>query len=345
MNPLDVAIDHESGKYVIVIDASALKESSCLLRLFNKVVKGYRGNLNSNVIEFGTAFHIFRAILRRDGASAFGEGVRQAVEYYKTTEMITDPQKKYLTDVFLSVTCLGYFTKYNAKDNLEVLRFPRERFPDVTIEEHPEPEVALIEPWTKFVFPYYSDEHVDILLGGTMDELALMSRATLVVTDCKTSGVWKIKEYLDGYKLDPQLIFYVVVLRRYVKEFPNSVIAELYNKYYPICGLIDGVFYKGADQPVEYKRSDVIPFSEELLAEYDTLLDEKIMKLVSAVKTYKETGKPPIREGIINSSCMTKYGPCGFSFACAMPDEYSRQEFLNASFNQRHYNPLEFGGK
>lgn len=334
-----IEVSTQNDKLVVILDASAFKESSCLLRLFNNTVIGYRAGINDNVIEFGTAFHLFRAHLREHGPDSFGAAVQQAVTYYKNTPMRVAPEKKYLTEAFLSTTCLGYYIKYQ-KDSLEVIRYPKERFG--IDSDHP--LVPLIEPWTKFVLPYYSDDLVDILLAGTIDEIALQSRACVLITDCKTSGVWKIKEYLDGYKLDPQLKFYVMVTEMYAELYPDSIFAELLNKY-PIGAVIDGIFYKGSDAPVEYKRSDIIQFTKTSITRFKQLISVRIKQLVDAIHAWKKEGILPPEEGMLNGSCSTKFGPCKYATACAMPDEESRKIIMENAFRIEHYNPMNFGGK
>ena len=49
------------NKTTLILDASAIKESACMLRLFNTVVLGYKGKISYN-----TFFELFEPDLRTE---------------------------------------------------------------------------------------------------------------------------------------------------------------------------------------------------------------------------------------------------------------------------------------
>src|SRR4051812_983967 len=197
-------------KTTVILDASAFKESSCLLRLFYTAVLGYRGKINSNDIEFGSAFHLFRAIFREKGLEGLAEGVLAATRHFDTTPMTVKKNKQYLDRTFLQKCCVEYATKYE-KDLFQVVRG--------------DDGEALLE--LKFGIPYYDDGEVEILLAGTIDEVGKFVNGIYCISDCKTSSVWNIEDYFRSYQMSPQLIFYRWILKKYAELYPNSIFSEI----------------------------------------------------------------------------------------------------------------------
>jgi hypothetical protein len=314
-----------SGKLLIILDASAFKESACLLRLFNNVVIGYKTKINDCTIEFGSAFHKFRSIWRTKGQAGFGEALIAARDYYVNKPKIVRKEKAYLTDNFLQQTCIGYATKYQ-KDNFQLVIHDGE---------------ALVEPNTRFAFPYYVDDGMEILMAGTIDEI---SKADLYcIADAKTSGIRpdKIESYMRSYEMSPQMIFYRWSLKKYAEAYPDSIFGEIDRAD---CGVfIDGVFYAGKDAPVQFIRSRVMLFNDRTMKEFDELVKAKVKLLIEAVRYYIQRGDKPMREGLLNGACQTVYGNCKYFNACATPDKETYDTILESQFIKEQYNPLLHG--
>lgn len=307
-----------------MIDPSALKESSCLRRLYLTVVEGYSSKVQTNDVEFGSAFHKFKAYLRIHGINSFAEAHNAAIEYYKVTPMYKKKDKEYLTEAFLSNLCREYYVKY-LKDDFEIVRIGNE---------------SLVE--LPFCFPYYSDDKMDILLCGTIDEIGKIKKGLYCISDLKTTHAWDIESYFRGYKLSPQLIFYVWALRKYYslyrEKFPKDFDIESVGVF------IDGVFLRGKNSPVELVRSEVEIIKLNKIIEFEVLLSEKINELIKWFSIFKVTTPNfPLREGMLNGSCQTIYGPCKFFNVCASPDNEVAQILLQNNYKQKHYNPLKFG--
>lgn len=325
------------NKTLIILDASALKDSSCLLRLFNTVVLGYKTKIDNNDIHFGTAFHKFRSIWRTNNDD-YMLALLTARNHYANTPMFVKSNKKYLTESFLTDTISAYAVKYK-QDIFQPLTTPCEisLFDGATIPAG----TKLIEPLTRFAFPYYVDDEVEVLVAGTIDELGQYRDGKICICDAKTTSVWNQEEYFRSYKLSPQLITYRWALRKYAREFPGSYLAELDAS--EICAMIDGIFYAGADKPVVFRRSETYNFSENDIDEFDRLVKYTVNLLVEAVRHWRKTNQEPLRYGLLNGSCQTPYGPCKYFGPCSAPDEESRTTMLEDHFKKAAYNPLTHG--
>lgn len=303
----------------IRLDASALKESSCSRRLVWTTVDGYREEKNSNDIEFGSAFHEFIKVMKETNGN-YAEATMAAVNRYNVPMYIKDRRKDYMTAQYLQVLCFKYWEQYVAKDQFET----------VVIDGKP-----LVE--LKFSYPYYVDDEVEVSLCGTIDDVCKHRHGTYAIRDYKTTSVYKKDEYLSGYALSPQLMFYRMVVSLYAKTYPDSIFAQI-NKHGFSC-FIEGVFLQGATKEPEFKRSELFIYTPEQMNEFQKLVDRKVRQLVELVKA----GVVPDREGMINGACQTVYGPCKFAIACKQQTSVGVGHMLNRFFIKREYNPLAFG--
>ncbi len=345
-----------SEKLLVMLDASAFSNSSCLLKLFRVSFEGYTSKLQNNDVEFGTAFHIFRKVFREKGEEGIAEGLKLAKDYYIKTPMVIKSNKKYLTPIFLMRICMEYAEKY-AKDSFKPIRIKvKKKFSILTEEEKLkisleyreqiiqddqifEFEESLLE--IKGAFPYYIDDEIEILMVFTIDEIGKHSNGINCIVDAKTTSVWNTKEYFESFELSPQLRFYKWSLLKYAEAYPEKFVAKLCEN--ELGCFIDGIFYKGENQDVEYKRSDIMLFQDDPgMVEFEQLIKNKVSSLIDAIKWYKSHNQTPLREGILNGACQTKYGACNFSKVCSAIDETTRNVILDYNFIKKQYNPLEF---
>lgn len=325
---MKITTNESNGKVRIMLDASAFKESSCLLRTFYQTVAGYTDKIQYNDVEFGSAFHIFRRIVREKGQDGLGLAIRSARHYFETKPMNIKSKKKYLTSQYLLDACVKYFEEYEI-----------DRLKPIWITKKDGIKEVLLE--LPFTFPYYVDDQIEILMAGTMDELGKFDNGIVCVTDMKTTSVFDIDGYFDSYRLSPQLIFYRWSIKQYAKAFPESFLAT-YDKEDIGC-MIDGMFLSGANNPVELRRSDVHVITESALTEFDFLLRKKVDALIAEVKHCIKHNVVPIRYGMLDGSCQTIYGKCKYFNVCAARDDTIRAVLLERDFVQRPYNPLAFG--
>jgi len=318
-------------KLIIMLDASALKESGCSLRLFNNIVIGYNQPVQYNDVEFGVAFHRFKYEYKKYNYSIIGQaiGKKAAFDYFNKTKMKIKSGKSYLDIDFLMQVCDGYIGTYTERN---------ENYKVVLGKNKEDKEEPLLE--LPFCFPYYVDDYMEILLAGTMDEIGKFDNGIYSVEDIKTTSMWKEDEYLESYKLSPQLYFYRWAIKQYAIAYPESIWATI-DKGEVGCH-ISAIFMKGKDKPVTYRRGDVMLFRDAELKEFEALLIRKIASLVNHVRIYLDTGAVPLREGMLNGCCATVYGPCKYAMACGAVDLPTRNIMLEQLFIKKHYNPLTF---
>lgn len=301
-------------------------------------VLGYTGKKLNNDIHWGSSFHKFRSVYRT--TNDWGKACKEGIEYFKNnSHVIVKKNKVYLTQALLLTAFIKYEEQYKQeKDTLVPV-----------IDENGD---SLVEPRTRFAVPLYIESDIEVLLAGTLDELSYEHGSHFVsagyrITDCKTSGAYKIREFFDGYRLSTQMLTYRSAIRRYAKQKPGSIWDKV-NKAGASC-LIEGVFHKSKDPEVEgagasvsITRSDPLPFVDWQIDEFDGLLDATVKKYVENVRRLKKDGKLPPREGLINDSCDTKFGPCPFTNICTCVDEEQKESMLEEYFTRKDYNPLMF---
>ena len=310
------------NKLLVKVDASALKDSSCMLRFYRTVVEGWREKLNSNDMEYGSAVHQFIATMKRTDGN-FAIAVQETQKRWRVP-MFVKPKKQYMTENHLLRTCMDFWQTWQAKDQFQTLVSNGQ----VLVEQH-------------FDWPYYEDEEMAIMISGTADDICKHQQGTHAIRDYKTTSSFDSVQYLEGYQLSCQLRVYRLVVRWYAKKYPDSVWAEMDKK--GVCCFIDGIFIRGKDAPVEFERSYMFQFKDWELEEFEELLHEKVMALRDMIHTKLMFPKHTFaRDGIITDSCSTKYGPCKFAKVCGMPDAESAQMFLTNNFIQKPYDPVKF---
>lgn len=311
-------------KITIMIDASALRHAGCIRKLYWTVVDGYRAKVNNNDIEFGSAFHIFRSYYRRLGMEGIAPGIQEAQKYFRDTPMNVVSSKKYLTLAYLGAVCVAYTQKYPVEGN---------DFEIVSVDDN----LAIEVPFT---IPYFVDDKVEVLLSGTIDELCKKRNGIYCVCDAKTTSAYDPDDYFAPYMLSHQFLFYCYVIYQYAHNYPNSIYAEMV-KHQTLGYFVDGVFLKGGGD-VTFRRSDVHIFSQDLLADFSILLNDKVMRLVEEVHKQPRRVLP---EGIITQTCQSYGKLCPFFAACNACDERGAESVLQFTFKKEFYNPQLWGGK
>ena len=307
------------NKLILQLNASALRESSCMLRLYRTVVEGYSAPHATNDVEYGSAFHLFVSTMKQTKGN-LGLSLCAAQKRF-SVPMIVKPQKKYMDLVHLLKTCQDFWANFGAKDDFITMD---------DVEGKPMTEV-------KFSWPYYCDDQVEVNIVGTVDDLCRHRRSgAYAIRDYKTTSSYDAIEYLRGYKLSPQLLTYRLIIRYYAKKYPESVFAEMERNGCLV--FIDGVFIHGKDKPIEVIRSECEPIAEDKLVEYEKLLAKKVAELVAVVKDPSLLS----RDGLLNGSCHTIYGHCKFFDACSAPDSIARDHVLRKNFVKKPYDPLNF---
>lgn len=315
-------------KTTIILDASAYKNSSCRRRLFWDTFTGYNEKIPNVELCWGSALHKFRAMWRADRSKELTAMAAAKKSFVGKTVKVKET-KTYLNSDFLMRACTRYAEHYEKDDFLVA------RLDDGT---------PLIEPVSRFIFPIYSDNDIELLIAGTQDEIGQWRIAgNYSICDLKTTATWKVRSYLESYALNPQLLLYRWAIKRYAEMYPDSIFAKI-NKTNVTC-FIEGAFYKSeaTNGTIEFVRSKEFQFKDSQLVEFESLLMEYAIRLVDDVRKYKANKQLPPREGMLNDSCSTKYGPCKYFGACSSTDSEQMNSYLKNTFDIRFYNPLEWG--
>ena len=310
-------------KTIVQIDASSLKKSHCFLRFYRQVVQGYKTRELFNDIEYGSAWHIFRQVLAEtsdpDGA------VKAAQDYFnqKTIDphFIFKKSKEFLNVAHLTLTCKTYLDKFGVSKSFG-------NFEPLVVNGKP-----LVEQ--TFAIPFYSNEQVDILLVGTIDEIGKLDGGCYGIGDDKTTSQWDREGFLEQHSMSGQLLFYLYAIQWLGKEYPDSIFNEMSKNR--IGCFINGVFLS-AKGTTEFQRSRIFFFEEERLIELEITLEYLKNRIIYASRLGGLT-----REGIYNDTCHGKFNlPCEFIGSCKAPTVDAREKVLSNSFIQAPYEPLMF---
>jgi len=189
------------------------------------------------------------------------------------------------------------------------------------------------------------------LLQGTIDGIGFIKGGCNAIADWKTTGSYDVEEYLEDYRLSPQMLTYFYILWWYLKYYPESTLSGLL-KDKAIAVFIYGAFLS-AGKIVTFERSKLLWFGKEDVE----LFEKKLKELVETTKfilNYNKDfpGTLPAPDGMINGACVSPTGfKCKFFNACATrtnggagdTDKMTRH-ILDITFKKREYKPFEFGG-
>lgn len=313
------------SKIIIRVDASALKNGSCDLALYNTVINGYTYSCNNNDVEFGTATHLFLKHMCLTGGD-FGKAIPASQEYFRNKPMNVKKQKGYLNEVHLAKVSIEYWEWLKTNDDFQIM-----------LKEDGTPAVEIT-----FSNKYYEDDEVIVFLEGTIDKFGRIRNGCYAFGDYKTTSSRDIEIFFDGFELSTQLKFYYINLFLFAELNPTSFIAEVCKN--TIGAFIDGIFLWGKAE-TKFQRSRVFFFTPEEIALYKLMLNHKIMKLVDYVK-YK---KIPYPEGMITDTCSKPENSSGGNWRCrywrmcAAVNDVARQHILNKDFVVKPYEPLKHG--
>ena len=202
-------------KQKIMLDSSVTKRSKCSLELYRTLIQGYRSKINSQEIEFGTAFHLGVKIYEE--TLNIGIASHAAAKYYKNKPMSRDSGKKYLTHEYLMFLLLEWEQKCFLQDSFTTLK---------DTNDNSKPLVEM-----KFEFKFWESEYCEIWLCGTMDKIGEHSSShILAIGDYKTNspifkrdGVDPIDRFLKDYELDGQLYFYTYCLGKHIQYLTKCI--------------------------------------------------------------------------------------------------------------------------
>jgi hypothetical protein len=297
-------------KKIIYINASLMKESSCLRRLQHISLDGYTNAAKDHKIEYGSAFHVFAAD-RLKGIST-ELALKSALTYYTTCGCIV-PDNDYRTDIHLAQTCLEYDNIYQF-DSFKVLR-----------NKDGSPLVEQVFGW-----PIYQNESVEVILCGTIDAIGMVGNE-VVIMDHKTTGAYNIGEYLEGYNLSVQFMTYQYIVETLARTYPDT-----FGRMHGVGTMINGVFIKKAG--ATFQRSQIIRYEDHKMKAYESFLMNTVKNLVDVHLNAGSLAQQNF------TCCENIYGKCKFFSACAAPSEESRVMILDNLYVKKDYNPMTLKG-
>lgn len=317
---------NSTSRLTIMLDASVLRDSSCMLRLYRKCIEGYTNRINSVDIEFGSAFHLYRKLIDTSDGSELSKlvALQQAMLSFQNTEKYMKQTKLHLTPEFLGRVCKDYSDTYPTQQE------------DYSVVVDPVTTNPLVE--LKIAYPYYitPEEDIEVLICGTIDKLTYCKSAGFyTIADYKTTSVWDSAKYFQPYELSCQLMFYKLLVGKFAEAYPASIIARIYSGG-NIGAFIDGVFLSKTG--ATFKRSEVFFYPPSRMLEFELLVRQKMYSLISLIRSKNLT-----RDGMLNGSCEKVYGLCNFFQSCCEEDSSNRQMILDEQFVKRTYNPMNHG--
>ena len=278
-------------------------------------MEGWKYELNNNDIEFGSAVHKFIYAAKQLGV---GKGLAAASAYFKRPSIIKE-RKQYMDEAFLRYVCMEYWDKYgDGKDIHETIFHDGQICAELT-----------------FSIPFYVDNHVEILLEGTIDDLCQTKRGGFALRDYKTTSTTDVDKYLRGYSLSTQLYFYHHAIKWYAQHYPDSIIGRFGRSNFAF--IIDGIFLRGKDKPPEFIRSSAIFPSEQRIVQFKELLEATCKRISVAV----QRGQLPHPEGLVQGLCAgASFDHCKYFTFCSSPDEQCGRAWLNKTMIQKTYDPI-----
>ena len=314
--PTEILNEISKKKKVFLLDASLASRAQCKRRVYYLGVMGYRAPILPVDIVYGNAFHKFiEHMLKTQGN--FAVAIKSAREAFDVP-MTVPKKKQWMNENHLMSTCIDYWNQYAKRDEFEVLHW----------NDKPMVEV-------KFVFPYYSDDEVDILLCGTLDRIGKFRSGCYANPDFKVSGTYDPKAYFEAYRLSPQFCCYRLAIKAYAQKFPGSIWEVLDRN--ELASFIDLININSSKE-TEFLRSPMMFFRDREMSHFLATLEAFVKDFVPFIKT----GVVPHKEGIFNGACQERYFPCPFFNACACPDDISEAHVLKNNFIIKQYNPMEF---
>lgn len=317
-----IAAEEASGRQIIFIDASSLKDTGCLRKFYWSCIRGYKQAEETRgydlKMEYGTAYHLF--LQHWYLGKSLQDCVSAAAIYYDkilslvgTVALESEYEFRTMSHLLLA---LKKYAEY----------YPRG------------PQDGLIATATeqKFAFPYWRNDKFTIFLAGTID-LVGSYHGIPVVADHKTTASYIIKNYFDQYELNIQTIFY-----SWIWNHLNGGEGDKFR-----AALINGIFIKkptqiaskkGEFDGVKFERSKPFEYTAEQMTQFKLWFDSKL----EIIKGWCN-GTRFLQDEFELAFCKTPFGLCKFFHVCKSPPS-SQQMILNNSFVATRYNPLTFGG-
>lgn len=331
-------MNEPTGKPILYVDASSLKDSSCERRLIYNNYYGYRNQSSAANYKasYGSAIHRALEYWYGSDRSLAAENqkiaIQKASDYYKPyIKYIPNSDKEFHTPTHLVKTLEKYFQRYNAD------------------AEELEPIKGIITPGlleTKFTYPAalldsrLKSPHFELTIAGTVDMIAGYQGGEIFVDHKSTGKMFGYKDtFFEDLYNSVQMKLYTLMLKR------------LTARVFPF--MINGIFVKKVTQAAEKaKEFDGVNFERFGPRSYtDSQLDEFEGWLILRLLSFKnEAEYQHINGGLDHqaphtltrpnfAACVSGF-PCPYIKVCSR--DKSEQSGILKLMNREAYNPLTF---
>lgn len=326
----NIPVNPQTGKRQIFIDASALKNSSCFRNLWWTSVEGYQLHGEKNhKLAFGSAIHLFLEDLYK-GLPA-KDGILRAVEYYKPyNDSLNLTLYEFRTTNNLIKICKEYVKQFtNSHNNMESWLNEYDFIPLKDKESKP-----LVE--YKFAIPIWANEHIDLMLSGTIDLICSYAGMPTLLVDHKTSAMTVDEKFFYAYDWDIQPMLYCKVWKEANKleHYPPFMINGIGCKKPTLKAEKEGVF-----DGVSFKRSGIIQYSDSQMKQFDIWLGRQIQKFIANLMIHGSNYDAAKDYNM--AACKSIYGQCKYFGVCKLPLDMQKYK-IESTFIRSHYNPLTF---
>lgn len=312
-----------TSKRHIRLNSSAIRHSACT-RKVSFVLQGYHEVATPNDIVFGNCFHDFVAEYRRNGQE-FNKALTKGWEFRTTVPRIfTKFRKDYLNDfAYFKQVCFLWSMEHSSWKTVE-------------IGGKPCAELG-------WLIPFYTGEHVDISLCGTIDDICVHrdNPGAVAIRDYKTTSATDVQDYFGKYRLSSQLITYYYGLSRSCEcarlAKPDSELAAIWLDAQSRHVFIEGLFLNPDPFKVKFQTSDAFEIDPNRVVEYESLVLDLCRRLDRPVDHVF------LPEGLVTRACESEgYGrKCSFFEVCAASSKEDSAMMLQSMFaKDEEYNPL-----
>jgi hypothetical protein len=304
----------------INLSQSAFSYNGCILEIARTVIGGYYSTPSSNIV-YGEAIHKYRHIMFQTSGH-IPTAREEAIKTFNQSKNGASKSSRHMDDQNHMLTTAFNYWEMGVKEDKDTEY--------ILLNDKPATEVT-------FSIPYYKDEHIEVNLCGTLDGLAKIKGGCCVIVDLKTTSAWDKDNFFTGFQLSRQLRFYAMALTIMSEKYPESILGQIGATN--VGARVDGLFIKPSPNENVYRSSEVFQYKKEEIAAFRLLVDDKIQDLSRAVaKNYFP------KQGILNNSCIGKWGMCQYGNVCAANNKDVEEILLKRDFKQKTFTPLNYSG-
>lgn len=349
-------------KLEINLDSSSLSAASCIrdykYTTIGDILKPDDGayvSVPDSVMVYGVAVHKFIDTMYKTGEIGLA---RKASLVAFNAHKISDDKKLWLDDPkHLFVTCSDVWMDFIQEDNVfdvllvqqkcwkcrgsGVISVKEKELDDEGFSDHDCSKcngTGLIEgPATEITFRIrlYEDDVIIVYLCGTIDRIGKFRNGPFAIRDWKNTTFWNEDEFLSEFELGRQLRVYTLACKLMSELEPQSILGKIGATN--MGAMIDAIFVKKEPNENKYISSSIMQFGIKDMNEFR----EQLHRFCSKLSIHIQHNDFP-REGILNGTCVKRFGKCRFFNVCKASNEIIASNLLKRDFKRKMYDPLNF---